>query len=86
MSVENAGIAEGLRLWWPLVGAIAGQLLALGVGIEIVRRLRSDFKDHDAKDDKRFDAMGLKLDTRLEHIHERISDLREDLARGRRDL
>lgn len=81
----ESGVGETLRLWWPLIGAVAGQLLALGVGIEIVRRLRSDFKDHDAKDDRRFDGLNTKIDAKVESLHSRISDLREVLAGQRHE-
>ena len=76
MPADASSVADGVRLWWPLIGAVAGQLLALGGGIAIGLRLRSDFIEHDAKDDKRFDAMGAKIDG----IHDRIADLRETVA------
>lgn len=85
MPAEPQGVGDALRLWWPLVGAVAGQLLALGIGIEIVRRLRSDFSDHDVKDDDRFEKLHAKLDARIDSINDRITDLRVDVGIGRHE-
>ncbi len=83
MPSESYGM-ETLRAWWPLFGAVAGQLLALGGGIVIVQRLRSDFAAHDAKDDVRFKELSTEMRTGMDGLKDRISDIREDIAGGRR--
>ena len=72
MPAETAEIAEGLRAWWPLVGAIVGQLLALGGGIVIMRLLVRDFAAHDKKDDDRFRELRKHVDDGNAEITRRI--------------